>query len=398
MSQDAFPLDGVKVIELAHVMAGPTCGRMLADMGADVIKLERPGGGDDSRRMAPPWVGEDSAAFLMLNRNKRSISLDLKSSAGREAFLALIDTVDVLIENFRPGALARLELDAPPLLKRNPRLVFCSITGFGASGPYAQRGGFDLIAQGMSGLMAITGEGPGRPPVKCGAPVADITAGVLAAMGVCAKLHQRHQTGRGGVVDTSLYEAAVMHTFWQSAMHLADGREPAAMGSAHPLDAPYQAFEASDGWFNLGAANQANWERTARAIGRPGLIDDPRFKNNPARMENLDALIAELAPVFKTEPRHVWLERLDAAGVPCGPIHAVSEMIADPHTAERAMVTAGPDGQRTLGMPVKFDGPVNPVRRAAPRMGEHTADVLAEAGLPDAAIQAILGQSRSEAS
>src|SRR5690348_13401642 len=258
-------------------MAGPACSMLLADMGADVIKVERIPDGDDSRRMVPPTVADQSAAFLIMNRNKRGIALDLRSEAGRNVLSCLLQRADVLIENFRRGAMDQMGFGYAAVHAMNPRLVYCSISGFGRTGPYADRGGFDLIAQGMSGLMSITGEGPGRPPVKVGAPVTDITAGVLACMGVLAALHRRNQTGQGQMVDTSLFEAGIMHTYWQSAICFATGTPPGPMGSAHPLNAPYQAFPTADGWITVGAANQANWQRLLRVLDAEALAEDPRF-------------------------------------------------------------------------------------------------------------------------
>jgi crotonobetainyl-CoA:carnitine CoA-transferase CaiB-like acyl-CoA transferase len=263
------PLDGLKVIELAHIMAGPCCGLMLADLGADVIKVEKAPAGDDSRRFLPPDIEGESAAFLMMNRNKRGIVVDLKTEAGKEVVRRLLTDADVVIENYRKGTMERLGLGYDSLSARNPGLIYCEISGFGRTGPYAERGGFDLIAQGMSGLMSITGEAPGRPPVKCGAPVTDITAGILAAMGVLAAYVERQRTGRGQRVDTSLFEAGIVHTFWQSAICLATGVAPGPMGSAHPLNAPYQAFETADGWITVGAANQANWLKLLVRISGP---------------------------------------------------------------------------------------------------------------------------------
>ncbi|MBL4579547.1 MAG: CoA transferase, partial [SAR324 cluster bacterium] len=278
------PLSGVRVIELAHIMAGPCCGLMLADMGADVIKLEKAPAGDDSRRFLPPDIGDESAAFLMMNRNKRGIVVDLKTAGGKQVARRLLADVDVVIENYRKGTMELLGLGYETLRQANPGLIYCEISGFGRTGPYAERGGFDLIAQGMSGLMSITGEAPGRPPIKCGAPMADITAGILGAMGVLAAYIQRAKTGQGQRVDTSLFEAGIVHTYWQSAIAMASGTAPGPMGSAHPLNAPYEAFKTTDGWITLGAANQANWLKLLDLITAPELGEDPRFTNNHGRI------------------------------------------------------------------------------------------------------------------
>ena len=381
------PLDGVRVVELAHIMAGPVCGLMLADMGAEVIKVEKPEG-DDSRRFLPPDIGGESAAFMMMNRNKRGIVLDLKSEHGRHAFLKLVEGADILIENHRKGTMEKLGLGEDVLKTANPRLVHVEISGFGRTGPYADRGGFDLIAQGMSGLMSITGEGPGRPPVKVGAPVSDITAGILAAMGALAAYIRRLQTGEGQRVDTSLFEAGITHTYWQSAIAFATGVAPEPMGSAHPLNAPYQAFRTADGWICVGAANQRNWERLLVLIEAPELGQDPRFATNRDRMSNRDALEAALNAVFVHRTTADWLALMEKGGLPAGPVLDVRQMHDDPQTRAREMVvavnhpTAGP--VKTLGLPIKFSGTPGAIRRPAPRLGEHTQEVLAELGLrPD---------------
>ena len=387
------PLEGMKVLDLSHVMAGPTCALMLADMGADVIKVEKLPGGDDVRRQVPPRVGDEAASFLMMNRNKRGIALDLKKEAGRRALERLVPSVDVLVENFSPGTMERLGLGYDRLAAINPALVYCSVTGFGRTGPYARRRGFDLVAQAMSGIMSFTGEGPGRPPVKCGAPLTDITAGILAAMGVLAAYANRLRTGRGQVVDTSLFEAGIVHTYWQSAIAFATGVAPGAMGSAHPLSAPYQAFATADGWLVVGGANQANWLRLVEALEAPGLLDDPRFAENRDRIVNVAALEAALAPHFRRRGTADWLARLEAAGVPCAPVNDVMQMHADPQAVARGMVTEAGHatlGQvRTIGTPVKFSRTPGGVRRGAPLLGQHTREVLREFGFAEAEIESL---------
>ena len=271
------PLAGLKVIDLTHVMAGPTCTMMLADMGADVIKIERNPGGDDTRRSVPPKIRGESAAFMMMNRNKRGLVLDLKTEGGAEVLRRLAVKADVLVENFGPGVMERLGFGYENLKQANPGLIYCSLSGFGRTGPYKDRRGFDLVAQAMSGIMSVTGDGPDSPPAKCAPPLSDITAGIIAAMGVLAAYAHRLKTGKGQWLETSLFEAALVQTYWQSAIALATGVAPRAMGSAHPLNAPYQAFEAADGWIVIGGANQRNWLKIVDALGAPELASDPRF-------------------------------------------------------------------------------------------------------------------------
>ncbi len=378
------PLAGMKVIEFAHVMAGPTCGLMLADMGADVIKVERVPDGEDTRRMTPPTIGGEAAAFLMMNRNKRGMAVDLKHEKGKAIARRLLRTADVAIENFRKGTMERLGLGYEDMRKDNAGLIYCEVSGFGRTGPYADRGGYDLIAQGMSGLMSITGEGPGRPPVKCGAPMTDITAGILAAMGVLAAYAHKLKTGEGQRVDVSLFEAGIVHTYWQSAITFATGNSPGPMGSAHPLNAPYQAFEAADGWITIGAANQPNWLKLLEALEAGALKDDPRFASNDARMANLPALVDTLKPLFKQRSCAEWLKRLQAAGVPAGPVFDIAQMHADPQTLAREMVVEVPHRRlkkhKTLGAPVKFSVTRGGVTHGAPLLGEHTREILAEHG------------------
>ncbi len=376
------PLAGVKVIELAHVMAGPVAGLMLADMGADVIKVERPAG-DDTRK-SPPYVEGEAASYMMMNRNKRGIVLDLKDPEQADMLREMVRTADVVLENYRKGTMEKLGLGYEDLSKDNPGLIYGSISGFGRTGPYADRAGFDLIAQGMSGLMSVTGEGPGRPPCKVGPPVSDITAGILLAMGVSAALAQRRETGKGQVVETSLFEAAITHTYWQSAIAFATGEDPEPMGSAHPLNAPYQAIKTADGYINIGAANQRNWERLVEIIGRPDLAEDPRFVTNDDRMPNRLVLEDELNQVFSTKTSAEWLAILEEGGFPAGPVLSIREMQADPQTIARDMVletnhsTAGK--VQTIGLPVKFTYTPGGVRGPAPTLGQHTAEVLAEYG------------------
>ena len=384
------PLHGVTVLELAQIMAGPSCGALLADLGADVIKVEKMPGGDDTRRYAEPSVNGESAAFMMMNRNKRGIALNLKTDGGQRVLKRLAARADVLTENYRRGALDRLGLGVEALRAINPALIYCSISGYGRTGPAADKGGFDLIAQGVSGLMSITGE-PGRPPVKVGSPVTDMNAGLLAALGIVSAYVHRLKTGQGQFVDTSLMEAGIHLTAWQAAIFFATGTSPGPEGSAHVLAAPYQAFPTADGWINIGGANQANWERIARLVQAPELITDPRFIDNSARMAHREALTELLGEHLRTQPTSHWLQAFDAAGIPAGPIQTIAQMAADPQTLAREMVVDldHPVAGRTqaLGVPVKLSATPGSVRRPAPTFGQHTREVLRENGFDEAEIE-----------
>ena len=390
------PLAGVKVIELAQIMAGPTCGMLLADMGADVIKVERIPGGDDTRRMNRPEVNGESAAFMAMNRNKRGIALNLKLPAAREALMRMIAQSDVVTENYRQGTMEKLGLGYEVLKGVNPALIYCSISGYGRSGPYADKGGFDLIAQGASGLMAITGE-PGGAPVKAGSPVCDINAGILGALGIVSAYVHRLKTGEGQLVDTSLFEAGIQQTYWQSAIFFATGSPPGPSGSAHILSAPYQAFRAKDGWLTIGGANQPNWERLARVLGAPEWLADERFRTNAERMNNLEALVPLMNARLENKTVKEWIALLEAEGVPCGPINSVGDMAADPQTLAREMVVEldHPRAGRTraLGLPIKFSATPGHVVRPAPCYGEHTREVLGEFGFSTEEIEALFAGS-----
>ena len=389
------PLAGMRVLELAQIMAGPTAGMMLADMGADVVKVEKLPGGDDSRDYKEPRVNGVSAPFLMLNRNKRGIAIDLKKPQGKAILLRLVRDADVLTENYRRGTLEKLGLGYDVLAAANPGLIYCAVSGYGRDGPYGDKGGFDLIAQGVAGLMSITGE-PGRPPAKTGNSVADINAGILAALGIVAAWSHKQKTGQGQVVDTSLMEAALQQTYWHATYAFATGASPGPTGSAHILTAPYQAFRARDGWINVGGANQANWERIADVLGHPQWRDDPRFRSNSDRMANLPALVALMNGVIGTRDKAHWIAAFDAAGVPVGPVNTVGEALADPQTLARGMVVETMHPQagatRSLGCPVHFSATPTSVTRPAPLLGEHTREVLAAAGYPASEIDAFVAE------
>jgi crotonobetainyl-CoA:carnitine CoA-transferase CaiB-like acyl-CoA transferase len=390
----------MRVLELAQIMAGPTCGMLLADMGADVVKVEKLPGGDDSRGYTEPLVNGVSAPFMVLNRNKRGIAINLKHAAGRDVLLRMVRGADVLTENYRRGTLEKLGLGYDVLSAVNPGLVYCAVSGYGRNGPDADKGGFDLIAQGFSGLMSITGE-PGGPPVKTGNPVADINAGILAAVGILAAYAHKQATGQGQVVDTSLMEAALQQTYWHAAIYFATGRSPGPTGSAHLLTAPYQAFATRDGWINIGGANQANWERIADVLGHPEWRDDARFATNSARMANLPALTDAMNKVLATRTKVEWIAAFDAVGVPAGPVNSIGDALEHPQTRARDMVVevdhpqAGPT--RALGCPLHFSRTPTRITRAAPVLGEHTREVLHEHGYADADIDALVRDGVVEA-
>jgi crotonobetainyl-CoA:carnitine CoA-transferase CaiB-like acyl-CoA transferase len=389
------PLAAMRVLELAQIMAGPTAGMLLADMGADVIKVEKLPGGDDARGYREPRVNGVSAPFMILNRNKRGIALNLKHAQGREILLRLVRDADVLTENYRRGTLEKLGLGYDVLSAANPGLIYCAVSGYGRDGPYGDKGGFDLIAQGFAGLMSITGE-PGGAPAKNGNSVADINAGILAVVGILAAYAHKQKTGQGQVVETSLMEAALQQTYWHAAIQFATGTCPGPTGSAHILTAPYQAFRAKDGWINIGGANQANWERIAEVLGHPEWRDDPRFATNSDRMANLGALVEKMNAVLATRSRDEWIAAFDAAGVPVGPVHSIGEALAHPQTLARGMVVdlvhpqAGPT--KAVGCPLHFSSTPTAITRPAPLLGEHTRDLLREYGYSDAEIDRLAAE------
>ena len=382
---DGLPtaLDGVKVLDCSQILAGPFCSMLLADMGADVVKVEKPAGGDDTRRMGPPFIGGESAAFLAMNRNKRSIVLNFKHPDGVAALKRLVADADVLIENYRPGVMDRLGLGYDVMSEINPRLVYCSISGFGRTGPYAQRAGFDLVAQGMSGLMSFTGL-PGSAPVKVGVPIADMNAGMFSMYGILTAYINRLKTGKGQYVDVSLLESALAYTVWESSSYFATGTVAGPLGSAHRLSAPYQALRVSDGYITIGAPNQSNWERFCKAIDRGDLLDRPEYESNATRLGNREQLEAELEETLCKKPRDHWLQLLEEAGVPAGPILDMAEVWADPQVQARGMdvplehPAAGT--VRNIGLAAKLYGTPGKLYRHAPLLGQHTDEVLEAAG------------------
>ena len=386
-----LPLQDVKVLDLTQIMAGPYCTMMLADMGADVTKVEKPNGGDDTRRMGPPFIEGESAAFLGINRNKRSIVVDMKSERGFEIVRRMACESDILVQNFRPGALERMGLDYENVKIINPAIVYCTISGFGLTGPYSRRGGFDLVAQGMSGLMSVNGP-EGGPPTKVGVPICDLNAGMFAAIGILTAYVHRLRTGRGQHVDTSLLEGGIAYTFWESMMYFATGGVPGPMGSTHRLTAPYQPFETADGYVNVGAANQANWERLCAAIGRDELVTDPRFVQPKDRMNNLDELAATLEETFRRETSAHWLEKLERAGVPSAR-STTSSRCTKTHRCEPGTCSSNehPVAGRlgNIGIPIKLSDTPGSFRRPAPTLGQHTNEVLHKLGYADREIHSL---------
>ena len=389
------PLEGLVVLDCTHALAGPFCGLILADLGADVIKVENPHQ-DAATRGGNPFVqGKDgsteSGQFLMVNRNKRGVAIDLKSDGGRRAFHKLAQRADVLIQNFRPGTMRKLGCDYEALRQINAGIVYCSVSGFGQTGPYADRAGVDLIAQGMSGLMSITGE-PGGEPAKAGVPVTDVGTGMFGAIGILAALHERSRTGLGQHVDVALMDTPISWLVWEAAQYFADGEVPDRLGSGHRLGVPYQAFEAGDGqWLTISGQSDKHFRQLCDVLGAPQLGSDPRFDRTAKRRARRAETTAVLAELFKKQPRDHWIGRLVAAGVPCGPINRVDWVLdQEPHVKERGLVveTDHPTVGRTraLATPIKLSRTPVAVRRPSPRLGEHSREVLRWAGLADADI------------
>jgi len=387
MSQ-ATLLDGITVLDATQVMAGPYCAMLLADMGARVIKVEPPAG--DSTRVMAGARGQDSAAFNAVNRGKLGIVLDLSQRQGREVFAHLARSADIVVENFRPGVMARHGLDYETLSKENPRLIYGSVSGHGQTGPWATKGGFDLVAQGLSGLMSVTGH-PGQAPAKVGVPITDLGAGLFALVGILAALHYRSHSGRGQHIDTSLVEAGLALSVWEATHYFTTGQVPGPIGSAHRLTAPYQAFSCADGYITIGGANDRNFTKIARVLGHPEWLADDRFATNHERVQNQVELAALIDAVTRTQPRAFWIDQFEQAGVPCGPILDYEDALTTPQAIAREMTldvdhpTLG--RLRAVGTPIKMSRtPLNP-RRRAPLLGEHTDAVLNAAGYSDDEIE-----------
>ena len=388
----AGALAGLTVLDLSRVLSGPFATMTLADLGADVVKIEQPGTGDDTRQWGPPFQGDEAAYFLSVNRNKRSLAVDLKSADGLALVRDLARRADVVVENFRPGTAARLGLGYDGLAAENPGLVYASISGYGQTGPDSHRAGYDAIAQARSGIMSVTGEADG-PPVRVGVSSADLVAGMWAVIGILAALRERDRSGQGQWVDISLLDGSVSWLTYVASGYFATGTRPPRYGSAHPTIAPYQGFATKDGDLMLAVGNDAIWRRFASVAGRADLLEDPRFTTNPLRVEHRDELLPLVADAMAARTSVEWVEVLDAAGVPVGPIQTVDEVVTDPQVLARGMIgevkhpTAGT--VRTIGCPVRLTATPPQVRTAPPLLGQHTDDVLAELGVDQERLAAL---------
>ncbi len=372
------PLAGVRVLDLTRVLAGPFCSMMLADMGAEVIKVEEPGKGDDTRTW-PPFVGGEATYFLSVNRNKKSLTLNLKAAEGRQILRRLIGRSDVLLENFRPGTLERLGFDYEALKRVHLRLVYCSISGFGESGPEAGRPGYDLIVQGESGLMDLTGF-PGGPPAKVGTSIADLVAGMAAAHGVVLALYGRQRSGKGQKVEVAMLDVMVSLLTYQAGIYFGTGQKPTRRGNQHPSIVPYEVFKTGDAYLTIGVANNSLWERFCQALGRPELARDPRFQSEAQRVANREALIPILDGILGARPAAEWLKRLDTAGVPAGQIKTVADVCESPHLKERGMIISLPHAKAgsvtVFGIPIRLWSSAGTVSQPPPLLGQHTDEIL----------------------
>jgi crotonobetainyl-CoA:carnitine CoA-transferase CaiB-like acyl-CoA transferase len=384
---NAGTLDGLRVLDLTEHMAGPFCTMILADMGAEIVKLERPGRGDSVRAWGDG--SERNPYFRYINRNKKGITLDYKQPEGKALFQRLVESTDVLVENYRPTVMPRAGLGFEALQAVNPRLIYAQLSGLGYDGPYAGRGGFDLIAQGMGGIMHVTGE-PDGPPTSVGLPICDLGTGMWAVQGILAALYERERTGVGRLVECSLLETAIGFSSWTSAQWLADHEEPTRQGSRHRQNAPYQRLRTKDGYLMMGAAGQSIWERCAAALGHPEWCEDLRFATNEQRMQNRAALEAEIEAVLATNSTEHWVEVLEAAGVPCGPVYDYAQMFADPQVRHRGLVQYASDPEigevPHIRTPVKIGESVR-VRTVAPKLGQHNTEIFGRVGVSEPEMQ-----------
>ena len=373
------PLSGIRILDLSRVLAGPYCTMLLGDLGAEVIKVERPGTGDDTRAWGPPFAAGESAYYLCANRNKKSLTINLKSVVGQEIVRQLACLSDVLVENFKVGELAELGLGYDHLKLRNPRLIYCSITGYGQTGPDSELPGYDFIIQGRGGVMSITGE-PDGEPMKVGVAIVDVTAGLFAANAIQAALLARVRTGRGQAIDISLLDSQVAWLANVASNYLVSGQRPGRFGNGHPTIVPYQSFRARDGFFCLAVGNDGQWQRLCRLLGRPELASEVRFATNPARVQHRQELIATLQEIFSTQDIAFWLREITTAGIPCGPVQAIDQVFADPQVRARDMVWTVPHptaGEvRLTGSPLKLSETPVACQTHPPLLGEHTEEVL----------------------
>lgn len=386
------PLEGLTVLDLTRVLSGPYCTMLLADMGARVVKIEQPGRGDETRTWGPPFVGGESTYFLGINRNKESVTLDFKSDDGRAILERLLDRADVLVENFRPGALARLGLDAVSVRAARPRLVYCSLSGFGQTGPRRADAGYDAVIQAEGGLMSLTGD-PAGMPLRSGVPVADLVTALLAAQGVLLALYGRERTGQGQHVDISMFDGVVSLLSYHASAYLNGGVTPRRLGNRHPNVAPYDTFPAADGDLFLAIGNDGQFQRFCAVAGLEALVSDPRFATNPARVVNQESLRDELAAALRRQPRTYWVAAFRAAGVPCGEVRDVPEVLADPQVLARRMLEAVPHATaglvKVLGVPIALSDTPGAVRTAPPTIGQHTDAVLRELGIDATSIASL---------
>ena len=392
----ALPLEGVRVLDLTSVMAGPYCSMLLGDMGADVIKIESFPDGDTSRAFVPQIRGE-SYCFTVLNRNKRSLAIDMKSAKGRNIVHQLAKRADIITENFRPGVVKKLGLDYESLRQDNPGLVYASMSGFGQTGPYAGRGGYDIIAQGMSGIMMMTGE-PGGRPAKVGIAMNDIASGVTALYAILGAYISRLRSGQGQYVETSLLEAGLAWSQWEFGAFFGAGELPAAMGTRHRRAAPYQAYRTSDGYVTVGANNEKLWRAFCEQVcASPHWLSDPRYASNALRVQHADALQADIEAVFTSHPTAHWVEALDAAAVPGGPVYSYQQVFDDPHVKARAMVVQMEHPImgtiKTFGSPVKSSGELVSIRRAAPWLGQHSEEIVRSLGIAEDEVKSLFDEA-----